>query len=125
MPGRLGAVAAGGHVAPATASVLGRVEEHTGAAHVRATPHTSELAGDERVCRRLDHGNHEPGEGIANGHERARERPVALEVDAARARATTENAVDLAQSVETHAVARDPALRQRPQRGTNPTGIDQ
>jgi RNA polymerase sigma factor (sigma-70 family) len=45
--GGFGAVAAGGHVAPATAAVLGAVEEHAAAAWVAAATDAAQFTGDQ------------------------------------------------------------------------------
>ena len=65
----LGAITAGGHVAPATAPVLRVVEEHALAALIRAAPNARQFAEDERIGRGLDDRDDESGEGIANGNE--------------------------------------------------------
>src|SRR5256885_333661 len=94
----LRAVAARGHVAPAAAAVLRRVEEDVGAALIGAAARARDLAGDERIGGRVDDGEHEPGERVADADERARVAAVRALLDPARDRAAAEDPVDLGES---------------------------
>src|SRR5258705_866854 len=85
MPRRFSAVAAGGHGAPAPASVLRVVEEHALASLIRTAADARQLTQDQRVRRRLDNGDHEAGERIADRYERSNEGSVGAEIDATRA----------------------------------------
>src|SRR5689334_23708015 len=83
MTRRFGAIAAGGHVAPATATVLGVVEEYTLAAWIGASPNARQLPENQRIGGRLDDRDDEAGERIADGDEGADEGAVAALLDAA------------------------------------------
>ena len=125
VPRRLGAVAAGRHVAPAAAAVLCGIEEDPRATRIGATTDARQLAGDQRIGRRLDHRYYQAGESVTDGHERPGERAVRLEVDATRAGAAPEHAIDLAQCVEADSLADDAALGERTERGAYAARIDQ
>jgi hypothetical protein len=113
MPRGLRAVPAGRHVAPAPATVLRLVLEHAPAPRIGAAPHASELIEDERVGGALDDGDEQTGERVAHGYERTREGAVGAQLDAARTRAATEHAIDLAERGESHVAREHPALGER------------
>ena len=125
MPRRFRAIAARRHVAPAAASVLRVVEEHALAARIGAAAHARQFAEDERVGGRFDDRDDETGERVAHGHERANERAVGTLLDASRAGAAAEHAIDLAESVEAHAIAERAAFGERAQRGAHASRVDE
>src|SRR6185503_8371055 len=86
----LGAITARGHVAPAAAAVLRVVVEDALAARIGAAANARQLAEDECISGRFDDGNDEARECIANRNERANERAVGSQLDAARSRAASE-----------------------------------
>src|SRR5437762_4111360 len=100
VPRRLGAVAARGHVAPASPAILRAVVEDAHAARIGAAADARELAEDERVGGGLDDRDDETGEGVAHGDEAACERAVGAEIDASRAGAAAEHAIDRGQPVD-------------------------
>jgi hypothetical protein len=69
MAGRFGAIAAGGHVAPATAAVFGVIEEDALTARIGASSDARKLAENERIGRRLDDRDNEAGERVSDGNE--------------------------------------------------------
>src|SRR4029079_10740604 len=101
------------------------VEEHALAARIGTSAHARQLAEDERVGRGFDDGDDESGERVSDGHERANERPIGTEVDAPRAGASAEHAVDLDESLVAYAFAHRPSLGERAQRGAHTTAIDE
>src|SRR5581483_12142745 len=113
------------HVAPASAAILRVVEEYALASWIGTAAHAGELAQNERVGRRFDDGDDEPGERIADRHERAHERAVGAELDAPCARASTEHAVDLREPFAAHALTRRAAFGEAAERGAHAARIDE
>ena len=90
MPGRLGAIAARRHVAPAAAAILGVVEEHALAARIRAAAHAPQFAEDECIGGGFDDRDDESGERAGGIRRRAQQQPAgaaAALIDARRVRA--------------------------------------
>ena len=125
MAGGLGAVSAGRHVAPATASVLGAVEEHAAAAGVAAAADAAKFTGDERVGAIVDDRHHQCGEGITTGDEVPRVGPVGRELQTSCAGAASEHPVDLGHRFGAR-VARDAAMfGEGPECAANPSRIEE
>jgi hypothetical protein len=93
---RFGAIATGRHIAPAAPPIFRPIVENTGAPRVGASPHPWQFTENERIRRGFDDRNHQPSEGIADWNERPRIRAVAPTLDASRAGAAAEYAIDLA-----------------------------
>jgi hypothetical protein len=111
------AIAAGGHVAPAPTSILGFVLEHSAAPWIGAPPHSDELSEDERISRTLDDRDEEARECVTDRDERAHEGSVAGHLEAPRAGAAAEHAIDLRQCLASHVMRGEASLRERTQYG--------
>src|SRR5262249_9367910 len=118
-----GPVSTGRHVAPAAASIFRIVEKHALAALVGAAAHARELAENERVGRRFDDGDDEAREGVTDGDERANERAVGAQVDAARSRAAAEHTIDLGEAFGAYAFAHRTAFCECAQRAAHASRI--
>ena len=125
MPGGLGAVAAGCHVAPAPASILGAVEEDAAAARVAAAAHAAELSGDQRVGCIVHDRHHQRGEGVAAGDEIARVQPVARQLQAAGASASAQDTVDLRHRLAPGITAEGAVFRQGTKCASYPPRVEQ
>ena len=121
----LRAVAAGRHIAPPAPAVLRVIEEHALASRIGAAAYAHELTEDQRVGRRLDDGDDESGERVADGHEGADEGSVRAEVDAPRSSAAAEDAVDLDETFVANAFTHRPALGERAERRADAAAVDE
>src|SRR5262249_26278829 len=118
-----GPVSTGRHVAPAAASIFRIVEKHALAPLVGAAAHARELAENERVRCRFDDGDDEARKGVADGDERANERAVGAQVNAARARAAAEHPIEPREAFGAYALAHRAACRERAQRAAHASRV--
>jgi hypothetical protein len=123
-PSRLGAVAAGCHVAPAASPVARRVVEDARATSVSASTHAQELTAYQRFGRRLDDWNHETGERVSDRHEALLERAIVTKLHTAVTGASTEHAIDLDECVGACLFEDGATFGKRAQGGANSTRID-
>ncbi len=115
MTRRFGAIAARRHVAPAAPPVLRPVEKHARATLVGTAPNAHELAQHERIGGRLDDGDHQPCERVADRNEAAHELSVRSTLETADARTSAQHAIDLAYGVLSNIMCCDAPLGQRAQ----------
>lgn len=125
MPRGLCPVAAGRHVAPAAASVLGAVKEHTTAARVAAAAHAAKFTCNERIGPIIHDWHHQRREGITTGHEVAGVDTVGRELESPGSGAAPEHAVDLSDGLGA-CVAGDAAVfGQRAESAAHPARVEQ
>jgi len=94
------------------------------AARIGAAPHTRQFLVDQRVGGRFDERNHETGERIARGHEGACVTTVGARVEAARAGAAAEHAIDFRNGVVAHAFGEVALFGEYTERRAHPPRVD-
>ena len=123
VPRGLRAVAAGGHIAPAAATVPCFVLEYAPTSRISTASHARELSEYECVAGTLHHGDEQAGEGITHRHERSREGSVTLTLEAAGAGAAAQHAIDLGERFSASLVECDAALGEGAEDGAHPPRI--
>lgn len=121
----LGAVAAGGHVAPASATVLGAVEEDASASRIAAASHPAKLSSDQRIGAVVDDGHHEGGESVAAGDEVSRVRPVGRQLEASCTGAPAQHSIDFRDRIGACITRRRAMFGQRAERSSNAPRVQQ
>jgi hypothetical protein len=119
VPGRLGAIATRGHVAPPSPAILCLILEDAPAPRVGAAPNAPELIEDQRVGGTLDDGNEQASECVTHRDERARKSAVGAMLDSPRACTSTEHTIDLAQRGKADFGGDDSTLGHHPQHSTD------
>ena len=123
--GGLGAIAAGGHVAPATTAVLGAVQEHATTAWVAAAADAAQLTGDQRVGTIVHDGHHQRGKGIAAGDEIPLVAAVRQDLETASSGTSAQDTIDLGHGFGA-CIRRDSAMfGECPERAAHPSRVEQ